>query len=81
MQQSRQFNREEHIYKNEAFAEIIKDAIRFFNGTPVVNLPPPERFTGAGVYALYYTGKYKPYAKYGELNRLAYNRPIYVGKA
>jgi len=79
--QPRPFSRAEHTYKNDAFIEIIKDAIRFFNGTPVIELPPPERFTGAGLYALYYTGKYKPYAKYGELNRLSYNHPIYVGKA
>ena len=75
------FNREDHIYRNDAFAEIVKDAVRFFNGTPALSLPPSERFAGAGVYALYYTGNFKPYAKYAELNRLAYNRPIYVGKA
>lgn len=44
-------------------------------------IPLPERFTGTGVYALYYTGKYRVYARYGELNRLSYNYPIYVGKA
>jgi hypothetical protein len=55
--------------------------LRFFNGTPAIELPLLEKFTGAGVYALYYTGNTKPYAKYGELNRLAYNNPIYVGKA
>ena len=77
----RPFNRAEHLYKNDAFAELIKDAVRFFNGTPVLDMPLTERFLGAGVYALYYTGKYKPYAKYAELNRLAYLYPIYVGKA
>lgn len=69
------------MYTNDAFVELVKDAIRFFNGTPVHSLPPPERFLGTGVYALYYTGKAKPYAKYAELNRLAYDFPIYVGKA
>jgi hypothetical protein len=43
------FNREDHIYRNDAFAEIVKDAVRFFNGTPALTLPPPERFAGAGV--------------------------------
>ena len=28
-------DREKHIYKSDAFEEIIKDTIRFFNGTPV----------------------------------------------
>ncbi len=75
------FDRSKHVYTNDAFVELVKDAIRFFNGTPVHSLPPPERFLGTGVYALYYTGKAKPYAKYAELNRLAYDFPIYVGKA
>jgi len=75
------FDRSEHIYKNDAFVELVKDAVRFFSGTPVHTLPPPERFTGTGVYALYYTGRQGIYAKYGELNRLSYDYPIYVGKA
>jgi hypothetical protein len=51
------FDRKKHLYKNEAFAELVKDAVRFFNGTPVHVLPPPETFLGTGVYALYYTGQ------------------------
>ena len=77
----RAFDRQEHIYRNDAFAELVKDGVRFFNGTPVLELPPVERFSGRGVYALYYIGKHKLYAKYGELNRLSYGYPIYVGKA
>ncbi len=76
-----QFDRSEHVYKNEEFAEIVKDAVRFFNGTPVHPLPPPARFRGTGVYALYYTGRTGIYSKYGVLNRTAYSHPIYVGKA
>jgi hypothetical protein len=75
------FDRQEHVYRNDALVELIKDAVRFFNGTPVHEIPLPERFTGTGVYALYYTGKNRIYARYGELNRLSYNYPIYVGKA
>ena len=75
------FKRENHVYHSKDFEELIKDAIRFFNGTPVHPLPPLDRFHGVGVYALYYTGKESPYERYGELNRLAYNFPIYVGKA
>ena len=48
------FDRSKHVYKSNAFEEIIKDTIRFFNGTPVHELPPPENFIGTGVYALYY---------------------------
>jgi len=79
--QSNLFNRKEHIYKNSAFVELVKDAVRFFNGSPVHTLPPPERFTGSGVYALYYTGAHEIYSKYSELNRLQYGHPIYIGKA
>ena len=49
------FDRSKHVYKSKAFEEIIKDTIRFFNGTPVHKLPPPENFAGTGVYALYYS--------------------------
>lgn len=63
------------------FTEPVKDAIRFFNGTAVNILPPPEPFLGTGVYAIYYTGKNPIYKKYAELNRLSYHYPIYVGKA
>lgn len=75
------FDRNKHVYHNEAFVELVKDAVRFFNGTPVHKLPPPERFTGTGVYALYYTGANNYYTRYEELNRLSYDFPIYVGKA
>lgn len=75
------FDRKKHVYKNDAFAELVKDAVRFFNGTPVLTLPPPETFLGTGVYALYYTGSNPLYQKYAELNRLSYGHPIYVGKA
>lgn len=75
------FSREKHIYRSEAFEEIIKDTIRFFNGTPVHILPPPIRFHGTGVYAIYYTGKCSYYTELYEQNRLEFHQPIYVGKA
>lgn len=75
------FDRNKHVYKNDAFSELVKDAVRFFNGTPVQALPPDTRFTGTGVYALYYTGSLKIYQAYADLNRLSYGYPIYVGKA
>lgn len=78
---SKPFDRNEHIYKSDAFAELVKDVVQFFNGTPVHELPPPVRFTGSGVYALYYTGKNPLYAPLAAANRLSYDLPIYVGKA
>jgi hypothetical protein len=75
------FEKEKHVYKNDAFAELVKDAIRFFNGTPVQTLPPQTQFTGVGVYALYYIGRNRIYDVYSNRNRLEYRFPIYVGKA
>jgi len=75
------FDRSKHVYTNHAFVELVKDAVRFFNGTPVHSLPPPERFHGSGIYAFYYTGPFTAYERYATLNRLAYDFPIYLGKA
>ncbi len=77
----RPFDRAEHVYRNDAFAELVKDAVRFFNGTPVLLFPPSASFLGRGVYAIYYTGANPLYARYAQLNRTAYTYPIYVGKA
>lgn len=78
---NREFSREEHVYTSNAFEEIIKDTIRFFNGTPVLKLPPPIKFHGTGVYAIYYTGKSSMYKPLAEKNRIEFSIPIYVGKA
>lgn len=75
------FDRSKHVFHSEAFAEVIKDTIRFFNGTPVHVIPPPERFIGVGVYALYYIGRNPYYGKLYEQNRTSFSQPIYVGKA
>lgn len=41
-----------------------------------------EPFNGAGVYAIYYTGDFAPYAKFAGRNRNnRFEAPIYVGKA
>lgn len=79
--QRQPFDRSKHVYHSEEFVELVKDAVRFFNGTPVHPLPLQEKFPGTGVYALYYTGRYETYDRYADLNRLEYKYPIYVGKA
>jgi hypothetical protein len=49
---------------------------------PIHRLPPDEPFIGAGIYAIYYFGKYKPYQPIALRNRdNRYDAPIYVGKA
>lgn len=48
---------------------------------PVVALPP-DPFTGAGIYALYYAGKFPAYSRIAEKNvNEQWDAPIYVGKA
>jgi hypothetical protein len=43
---------------------------------------PPEPFTGAGAYALYYTGSFSAYGRLSEMNRDGrFLCPIYVGRA
>ncbi len=75
------FNREEHIFRSPELENLLKDAIRFFNGTPVYELPPPEIFIGSGIYAIYYTGSFELYAPLTAVNRIRYDLPLYVGKA
>ncbi len=75
------FDRSQHVYTSPDFDEIIKDTIRFFNGTPVYPLPVPERFHGTGIYALYCIAKSGIYSRFHTMNRTAFNIPIYVGKA
>lgn len=81
-QKFQKFSREKHVFRNDAeIDELLKDIIRFFNGTPVQPLPPKTQFIGAGVYAIYYVGKSPLYSEISSGNRLSYNVPIYVGKA
>lgn len=76
------FDREKHVYNDNDLAELLRKAVQFFNGTPVMQMPLKEKFEGAGVYAIYYQGKEGIYAPYGDIiNAYAYNEPIYVGKA
>jgi len=75
------FNRQEHVYTSPDFEEIVKDTIRFFNGTPVYSVPAPERFHGTGVYAIYCVAKSGIYKDFHDINRTSFDVPIYVGKA
>ncbi len=75
------FDRSQHVYTSPNLDEIIKDTIRFFNGTPVHPIVVPERFHGTGVYAIYCIAKEGIYSKFNLVNRTSFNMPIYVGKA
>ena len=60
-------------YKN--LARSVVDALL---ATGATSLPPADRFTGSGVYAVYYLGDLPYYAGYSSADL---TRPIYVGKA
>lgn len=50
--------------------------------SPVGQMPPAERFVGAGIYAIYYVGNFRSYRPISAANsRGKFNWPIYVGKA
>ena len=59
--------------------ESVADALA---SRPIVDLPPPQQFLGAGIYAIYYAGNFVPYKPITN-NNIAdrWATPIYVGKA
>lgn len=59
--------------------ESIRDALL---KQPILPMPPTDRFPGAGIYALYYTGKFPAYEPLAGRNRDSrFELPIYVGEA
>lgn len=78
---SANFSLELHTFRSPEFKSVVSDALRFFETTPAHLLPPPDRFAGAGVYALYYAGDFELYEKISRQNKDAAAQPIYVGKA
>ena len=70
-----------HVFHSPRFQSVVEEAIEFFTETPVYKLPPPVRFVGTGVYALYYLGDFDLYTRIANLNCGAETQPIYIGKA
>lgn len=75
-----EFDYTQHVFRLPEFKSIVDQALEFFASTPVHLLPPPAHFKGAGVYSLYYTGDYAPYAPIRNPLETC-TQPIYVGKA
>ncbi len=69
---------DKHIFHSEVVGALIKEALEFFDATPLEKLPLETPFTGRGVYALYYTGRYDHYSFY---TKRSTRIPIYIGKA
>ena len=70
-----------HVLRLPEFKGVVEKAVHFFEATPVLELPPPRRFPGCGVYALYYLGNLKIYGPLARANQSMCRQPIYVGKA
>jgi len=69
-----------HTFRSPKFERVVEEAINFFNHTPFHPLPPADRFSSGGVYALYYTGVFKLYDQMATSNRRQRGaQPIYVG--
>lgn len=75
------FDYEVHVFRSPKFRSVVDEATKFFSKTPLQTLPPPDRFIGGGVYALYYLGEYELYSPLSKLNHEDCKYPIYVGKA
>lgn len=77
---SQQVDIAQHQFNSPKFSSIVREAADFFANTPDQWLPP-EKFSGAGVYAIYYRGDFAPYKTLSALNSDSLKIPIYVGKA
>ena len=74
-------NIQEQTFRSAKFESVIQEMVRFMMASPIHPLPPNERFSGAGVYALYYVGSFEYYQFITSANQPAMTTPIYVGKA
>lgn len=65
--------------EKENLGKSVADALLHRGAVPLAELP---QFHGAGIYALYYQGRFAPYSKLARINRAqGATVPIYVGKA
>lgn len=65
-----------------SYANLGLSIVNALERQPVESLVEVERFDGAGIYALYYTGDYPAYRSLSEVNRQSPGcMPIYIGKA
>ena len=65
-------------YDPLSYENLAESVVRALMNRDPGPLPPAERFTGAGVYAVYYRGAFAPYKS---ITSPDCNQPIYVGKA
>ncbi|MBF2755314.1 MAG: Eco29kI family restriction endonuclease [Gammaproteobacteria bacterium AqS3] len=71
---------ESYRFQDARWPEVIASATAFFEKTQMFELSDLEPFEGAGVYGLYYRGRYPTYQRLCQMESLR-EVPIYVGKA
>lgn len=71
---------QDHTFSHDAYQTVADEAVEFFLATSALFLPP-DKFLGAGVYALYYVGDFSAYQPLARLTAETFDHPIYVGKA
>lgn len=70
------------VFDPLSYESLGKSIIQALEEQQVEELAGLKKFDGAGVYALYYYGKFKPYALLATKNAVAPGSwPIYIGKA
>jgi hypothetical protein len=63
-------------------ANLAASIVRAILDSPVHRLSNTAHLTGAGVYVIYYVGKFKSYSPLAKANRGGhFSKPIYIGKA
>jgi hypothetical protein len=71
----------QHLFNPLDKRNLGKSIVNALESIQPVKLAELSEFKGAGIYALYYTGDFPPYAPLQKLNSAATCHPIYVGKA
>jgi hypothetical protein len=71
----------QHLFNPLDKRNLGKSIVHALENIQPVKLANLTEFKGAGIYALYYTGKFAPYVPLQKLNSAALRHPIYVGKA
>ena len=70
-----------HLFESSILGREIQRAVQHIASTPIQRLPPPEPFSGSGVYLLYYIGSFELYSALVKYDQGKYRQPIYAGKA
>lgn len=60
---------------------LAEDIVRALERSPAFSLENVERFPGAGIYSLYYTGPFAAYSRVSNVDPEHPSTPIYVGRA